>query len=94
VTGVEEIAAGVPADVPIYVHLDVDVVTPAEMPALRFPAVGGPSLGEVETALRALARTGRVECATIACTLDPTRPGASEAAAATDRLAACLSGEG
>lgn len=92
VAAVGEIAEGVPADLPIYLHLDVDVVTPAEMPALRYPAGGGPSLRQVEESLRALARTGRVVCATIACTWDPARRDAGEAAAATDRLVACLSG--
>ena len=41
VTTVDRIAQEIPADLPIYVHLDVDVVTPSEMPALRFPARGG-----------------------------------------------------
>lgn len=92
VADVDEIVGLVPSDLPIFVHLDVDVVTPAEMPALRFPAKGGPSRTQVETALRSLAGTGRVVGACIACTWDPSKPGADEAATATARLAGCLSG--
>ena len=40
---------------PWYVHLDVDVVDPAELPPLRFPAPGGPSVNAVTLALRTLA---------------------------------------
>ncbi len=90
VVPVEEIARTLPADLPIYVHLDVDVVTPSEMPALRFPAGGGPSLSSVETALRGIGGTGHVVCATVACTWDPADPKAGAAAAAADRLVAAL----
>ncbi|MFN2631965.1 MAG: arginase family protein [Thermoanaerobaculia bacterium] len=93
IVGVEEIARALPADVPIYVHLDVDVVTPSEMPALRFPAAGGPSLSSVEKALRAIGGTGRAVCATVACTWNPLDPSAGAAAAATDRLVAALTGQ-
>ncbi len=86
----EKIAQEIPPDLPIYVHLDVDVVTPSEMPALRFPAKGGPSLAAVESSLRSLARMGRVVCTTVACTWDPGSSGANAAAAATERLVAAL----
>ena len=94
VAAVDEVADLVPGDLPIFVHLDLDVVTPAEMPSLRFPAAGGPTLARVEQLLRALVGTGRVVCACIACTWDPSKPGADNAAAATERLAASLSGDG
>jgi arginase len=90
---VDEIAQRVPVGLPIYVHLDVDVVTPSEMPALRYPAAGGPTLVHVGAALRALARTGRVVCATIACTWHPSHRDAAKAAMATDNLVASLSPE-
>jgi arginase len=82
----------VPAGGPIAVHLDVDVVTPDDMPALRFPAAGGPSASAVETSLRALAKTGRIACVTVACTWDPSRPGAARAAETAERLVAALLG--
>lgn len=93
VADMDEIAELVPSDQPIFVHLDVDVVTPAEMPALRFPAKGGPSRTRVESALRSLARTARVVGACVACTWDPSKPGADEASRVTERLVGCLLGE-
>ena len=74
----------------IAVHLDVDVVDPGEMPALRFPAPGGPPVSGVESALRLLAATGRIDCVTVACTWDPAREGAAAAARTTERLVSCL----
>lgn len=83
-----EIAEWVPKTAPVYLHLDVDVVTPEEMPALRFPAAGGPSLARVESALETLARTRTIVCTTVACTWDPSKNGAAEATSATERLVA------
>jgi len=81
-----EIATWVPQEAPVYLHLDVDVVTPTDMPALRFPAAGGPSLERVASALETLARTRTIACTTVACTWDPSKPNAAEAAKATERL--------
>lgn len=70
---------------PLYVHLDADVIDPAEIPGLRFPAPGGPSREVVATALRALLGTGRVVAVGLACTW---RPGHGAAAAIEPVLAA------
>jgi arginase len=56
---------------PWYVHLDVDVIDPNELPPLRFPAPGGPSANTVATALRALASRGTIAALGLACTLTP-----------------------
>jgi len=45
---------------PLWVHLDVDVVDPAEMEAVNYPAPGGPGAAEVRRVFRGLALTGRV----------------------------------
>jgi arginase len=45
-------------DKPLYIHLDVDVVNPADMPAMSYTAPGGPSLDETAAALRRVARDG------------------------------------
>ncbi len=45
---------------PLYVHFDVDVVTPEEAPAQNYLAPGGPSSATVETVLRRLSGTGQV----------------------------------
>ncbi|MEV4642225.1 arginase family protein [Actinoplanes sp. NPDC049548] len=64
VTGLS--AADVP-DGPLIVHVDVDVVDPAELPGLLFPAPGGPPASEVVAAVRRLRATGRVAVLDIAC---------------------------
>jgi arginase len=87
---IAELAAWVPKEAPVYLHLDVDVVTPADMPALRFPAPGGPSLERVEQALETLARERSIVCTTVACTWDPSKPDASRTEKATERLVAKL----
>lgn len=79
-------AAGLP-DGPLYVHLDMDVIRPADVPGLRFPAPGGPSAAQVADALRLLLDTGRVAAVGIACTW---LPGHGAAAAIGPRLAAAL----
>jgi len=56
---------------PWYVHLDVDVIDPSELPPLRFPAPGGPGLNTVAAALRALASRGTIAALGLACTLAP-----------------------
>jgi arginase len=63
-------AADLP-DGPLYVHLDLDVVDPAEVPGLRYPAPGGPGLAEVAGALRMLLGTGQVAAVGVACTWHP-----------------------
>ena len=45
---------------PLYVHLDVDVLSPADAPAVSYPAPGGPSVTEACAVLEAIAGTGRV----------------------------------
>ena len=55
---------------PLYVHFDVDIIDPAEMPACHYPAPGGPSAQQVTELLRALAATGRVVAVSV-CVWDP-----------------------
>jgi arginase len=71
---------------PLHVHVDVDVVDPAELPAVNYPARGGPSLASMEGALAALAATGRVAAFSVS-SWNPELPEADRAAAATARLA-------
>lgn len=57
---------------PWYVHLDIDVIDPEELPPLRFPAPGGPSASAVADALRALAARGEIAGLGLALTFAPT----------------------
>ena len=79
-------AAGLPGG-PLYVHLDLDVIDPAQLPGLRFPAPGGSSPAQVAGALDALLGTGRVAAIGVACTW---YPGHSAAAQLGDHLGAAL----
>jgi arginase len=83
---VTEIASAVPADRPLYVHVDVDVVDPIDMPALNYPAPGGPSADSIAGAVAALADNGRVVAFSLT-TWNPALEGADIAAAASNRIA-------
>lgn len=64
-------------DGPLYVHLDVDVIDPGELPGLRYPTPGGPALAAVADAIDRLRATGRVAAIGLACSW---LPGSSQAA--------------
>lgn len=83
---VEEIAADPPPG-DLYVHVDVDVVDPADMPGVNYPASGGPSAAAVARAVEKLHATGRVVALSIS-SWNPALEGAGIAAAATHRIAA------
>jgi len=59
------IAEHLPPDRPIYVHLDADIMDPADAPAVHYPVPGGPSLAAVEAACRRLRNTGRLVAASL-----------------------------
>ncbi len=84
---VREVAHAVPPGGPLFVHIDVDVVNPQEMPAVSCPATGGPGVAAVRVAMIHLAATDRVVGLSVGAP-DPELPGAAVAAAATRRLAA------
>ena len=52
---------------PVYLHLDVDVIDSAQLPGLRFPSGAGPSVTQIEECLAAVCATGDVRAACIAC---------------------------
>ncbi|MFC7546473.1 arginase family protein [Plantactinospora sp. GCM10030261] len=58
-------------DGPLFLHVDLDVADPAELPPLRYPAVGGPSLTTVVAAIRRVLSSGRVVGYDIGCTWLP-----------------------
>jgi arginase len=58
-------------DGPLYLHVDLDVIDGAQLPALRYPTPGGPDAGQVADALSLLFGTGRVAAVGIACSWLP-----------------------
>ncbi|MEJ2552263.1 MAG: arginase family protein [Anaerolineales bacterium] len=61
-------------DTPLHIHFDVDVIDPAEAPAMSYSAPGGPSAEELTRVFRHLAATGRVRVVSLSSwnpALDP-----------------------
>src|ERR1035438_5019811 len=86
-----DLAAGDLPDGPLYVHVDLDVIDPAGVPGLRYPAPGGPTPGQVGDAVRHLLDSGRVAAVGIACTW---HPGHGAAAGVAPYLRAALASGG
>lgn len=59
--------AALPAGAPIHVHLDGDVLDPADAPGVDFPAPGGWSGERLVAEVAALAATGRVVGVSVCC---------------------------
>jgi arginase len=87
VESVDQLAHSLPPDAPLYVHIDVDVVTPEDLPAVNYPAPDGPRLRQVRAAMIHLATTERVVAVSVSG-WNPDLPGADVAAEATYRLVA------
>ena len=87
VVPVADVVASLPADRPIYLHVDVDVVDPTDLPAVSYPAAGGPALDQVAEAVASIESTSQVVAFSMAM-WNPALPGAEESARATYRIAA------
>lgn len=57
-------------DVPLYVHLDCDVIDNDQVPELMFQTPGGVPLDQLRSALESIAATGRVRAVGIAATFE------------------------
>ncbi|GMR01993.1 MAG: hypothetical protein BMS9Abin20_0318 [Acidimicrobiia bacterium] len=79
VMSVHDVVTAAPPPGPIYVHIDVDVVDPSDLPAINYPAPGGPSADTVRAAVATLAASGRVVAASVS-TWNPRLPKANRAA--------------
>jgi arginase len=49
-----------PPNGPLYIHFDVDVVNPDEIPAVSYPAHGGPNVDEIKRVFKHLAGKGSI----------------------------------
>lgn len=56
------------AGAPVYLHVDVDVANPEDLPGTLFPAPGGPSLATVADAIGGIVAAGGVAAVGLACT--------------------------
>jgi arginase family enzyme len=60
VTRTEDLIARLPADRPLYVHFDVDILDADEAPATLYPVKGGPSVSAMCDVARRIRDTDRV----------------------------------
>jgi arginase len=90
--GVGELGDAVLPEGPVIVHVDLDVIDPAELAGLRFPASGGPSLQAVAEGVAAVARRREIAALDIAATWRPadTDPRQTDAAVRAVLAAASL----
>jgi arginase len=84
---IEELSADTLPDGPLLVNLDLDIVDPAELPGLRFPAKDGPAGAAVLRAARTVFESGRVAGVNIACTW---RPGQADPGGVREQLVSAL----
>jgi arginase len=75
---------------PVYLHLDIDVIDSAQLPGLRFPSGPGPALTQIEDCLAAVCATADVRAACIACAWLPDRISDQTTREAITRLAGAL----
>jgi len=77
-------------DLPVYLHVDVDIMDGAEVPGLRFPVGHGPSRSDIEKCLTTITTRANVVAASFACAWLPEQVGAPPARDAIARLAGAL----
>ena len=50
---------------PLYVHIDMDIINPANAPAMNYLAAGGPSAEELQTVMKHLRRTKKIAAVSV-----------------------------
>ena len=74
----------------VYLHLDVDIVDGSDLPGLRFPAPGGPTLSLVEDCLAQIVDCAPPAAACISCAWESARIADPSTLRAIGRLAAVI----
>jgi arginase len=77
-------------DLPVYLHVDVDIMDSTDLPGLRFPAGPGPGIGDIENCLTAITASADVVAACFACAWLPGQVTRLPAREAIARLAGAL----
>ena len=50
---------------PLYIHIDMDIINPANAPAMNYLAAGGPSADELQTVMKHLRRTKKIAAVSV-----------------------------
>jgi arginase len=50
---------------PLYIHIDMDIINPANAPAMNYLAAGGPSAEELQTVMKHLRRTEKIAAVSV-----------------------------
>ena len=50
---------------PLYIHMDTDIIDPADAPAMNYRAAGGPSAAELQTIMQYLNRTENIAAVSV-----------------------------
>ena len=50
---------------PLYIHIDMDILTPADAPAMNYLAAGGPSATELQAVMKHLNRTEKIAAVSV-----------------------------
>jgi arginase len=79
--------------VPVYLHLDIDVIDAADLVGARFPSGSGPSIGQIEDCLAAVCSSVEVVAAYIACAWLPETIGDDTTRETITRLVGALGAE-
>jgi arginase len=80
-------------DLPVYLHVDVDILDSSEVSGLRFPSGPGPTLGDIENCLTTITTSANVIAASLACAWLPGQVGQPPARTSIARLAGALGTE-
>jgi arginase len=75
---------------PVYLHVDVDIMDSTEVPGLRFPSGPGPTPSELEDCLTVITSSADVVAVSFACAWLPGQVGRPPAREAITRLAGAL----
>jgi arginase len=75
---------------PVYLHLDVDIIDSAQLAGLRVPAGPGPGLTQIEECVTAITGTAEITAACIACTWLPSHISTQPTREAITRLATAI----
>jgi arginase len=65
VTRAEDLLAHLPADKPLYVHFDVDILDADEAPAMPYPVKGGPTIAVMKDVARRIHETNRLAAVSV-----------------------------